>query len=227
MNKQPPKDSNEVELNDRVDAVANQKPRKSEIDSKGRRDAVRNIIAGGGVVGVAASTQWSKPIIDAVVLPAHAQTSADDSGPVTLIGNASLRSVVDNGQNHPSDILDFFIGSANARIAIPDPAGSCLTLVVDSTMFDLTIDFADTSRVNFTGSVSNNAFSGSDSGISVTGTVDLMASMPTASGQITDGSNTYTFALDDTQTSCSPIQVTTTPEPTTTSGTTTTTAPTE
>ncbi len=45
----------------------------------GRRDTLKGIIAGGGTVVTAASLkgQWSTPVIDSVVLPAHAQTTAD------------------------------------------------------------------------------------------------------------------------------------------------------
>lgn len=46
---------------------------------RGRRLLVKSAIASGGVVVVAhgLSPQWSKPVIESVVLPAHAQTSTD------------------------------------------------------------------------------------------------------------------------------------------------------
>ncbi|MEM7358798.1 MAG: hypothetical protein AAF431_06865 [Pseudomonadota bacterium] len=45
----------------------------------------------GGAAAVAAPAKWSKPVIDAVLLPAHAQTSCvtDTTVGGPLIGNAS------------------------------------------------------------------------------------------------------------------------------------------
>ena len=44
---------------------------------EGRRKALRKLLVGGGIVG--ASTQlpdkWTKPLVDSVLVPAHAQTS--------------------------------------------------------------------------------------------------------------------------------------------------------
>jgi hypothetical protein len=44
---------------------------------EGRRKALRKLLVGGGIVG--ASTQlpdkWMKPLVDSVLVPAHAQTS--------------------------------------------------------------------------------------------------------------------------------------------------------
>jgi hypothetical protein len=37
-----------------------------------KRAAVKRLIAAGGVV---AATHWSKPVVDAVILPAHAQST--------------------------------------------------------------------------------------------------------------------------------------------------------
>lgn len=46
-----------------------------------RRDALRKILAGGGIVVGAESLpgNWSKPLIDSVILPAHAQTTGNDT----------------------------------------------------------------------------------------------------------------------------------------------------
>lgn len=59
-------------------------PGRSATDDTGltadrRRDALRKILAGGGIVVGAESLpgNWSKPLIDSVVLPAHAQTTGD------------------------------------------------------------------------------------------------------------------------------------------------------
>jgi hypothetical protein len=45
-----------------------------------RRDAVKNILAGSTLAaGAATSSVWVKPVVDAVVTPAHAQTSTPTS----------------------------------------------------------------------------------------------------------------------------------------------------
>ena len=142
------------------DSTQNQTPIAGQASSEERRRAVKNILAGSGVVaGAAATSQWSKPIIDAVMLPAHAQTS----GPVTLVGNVSVSpTTMNNKQPSATDVLDFFIGTANAGNApsAPDLAGSCMTMMVDSTSFDLLVEFASAPSINVPGTVSNGAISG-------------------------------------------------------------------
>ena len=49
-----------------------------------RRTALKGLAIGGGI---GALTQWSKPVVDAVVLPAHAQATvqAQGRGALTII----------------------------------------------------------------------------------------------------------------------------------------------
>lgn len=42
-----------------------------------RRDALRSIAA---VSGIAVASTWTKPVIESVIIPAHAQTTASFSG---------------------------------------------------------------------------------------------------------------------------------------------------
>jgi len=45
-----------------------------------RRSTLRTLLTGGGVVTLSAlPAQWVKPVVDAVVLPTHAQTSPEDA----------------------------------------------------------------------------------------------------------------------------------------------------
>ena len=69
-----------------------------------RRKALKNILAGSGTVVTAAAMQdkWAKPVIESVVLPAHAETSIA-SFSVTL--QASL---------DRNEILDLFVPTAHA-----------------------------------------------------------------------------------------------------------------
>ena len=58
--------------------MAESKKENNHQVNDGRRKAVRNILTGAGVtagVGVVANKAWMEPVINAVVLPAHAQTS--------------------------------------------------------------------------------------------------------------------------------------------------------
>jgi hypothetical protein len=46
-------------------------------NSNDRRDSIRKILVGGGVIGAsqALPSQWTNTVVNAVMLPAHAQTS--------------------------------------------------------------------------------------------------------------------------------------------------------
>jgi hypothetical protein len=60
--------------------------RKTKIDSS-RREIMKNIAAAGSVAGVLAlSGKWSKPVVDAIILPTHAQaTNVNVPSPTTTI----------------------------------------------------------------------------------------------------------------------------------------------
>ena len=49
------------------------KEQKTADTGKGRRNVVKGIAVGAGSVTI---SQWSKPVVETVVLPAHAQTTA-------------------------------------------------------------------------------------------------------------------------------------------------------
>jgi hypothetical protein len=54
-----------------------------------KRSALKKIIAGGGVVGTAAllPTKWTRPLVEGVILPAHAVLSCTNS--LTIPGNSN------------------------------------------------------------------------------------------------------------------------------------------
>lgn len=70
-----------------------------------RRKALKSILAGSGTVVTAAAMQdkWAKPVIESVVLPAHAQTSG-------LAGSFTSSNNTQNG----TDLLDSLVPSAHA-----------------------------------------------------------------------------------------------------------------
>ena len=49
----------------------------SEKSNEGRRRLIKKLAIGGGVATTASSmpTKWVKPVLDSVILPAHAQTT--------------------------------------------------------------------------------------------------------------------------------------------------------
>lgn len=50
--------------------------------SRKRRKALKTILAGGGVISVGSNLpdSWKRPVLDAVSLPAHAETSPKENG---------------------------------------------------------------------------------------------------------------------------------------------------
>ena len=201
------------------------------VQSNQRRKAVRNILAGSGLtLGAATAGSWVKPVVNAVILPSHAQMSAPV--PVMLAGNASTSPVVSVDPDQlpgSSSVLDFFIGPANAGVAVDGPilSGACLTMTVpgDGT-FTLNVELVAGSPLAVSGTVAGGAISGSGGGLSVTGTVDLAAATPAAMGTISNGTDTHSFTIDGATTGCMPIGTTvapttsTTPQPRTTTTTT-------
>jgi hypothetical protein len=62
---------------------------QSEQDNESRRTLLKHLLAAGGTaIGAAAALpdKWVKPLVDAVVVPLHAQTSPGIVNPITLAG---------------------------------------------------------------------------------------------------------------------------------------------
>lgn len=57
--------------------------------SEKRRKALRNITVASGVAAVGAGQKWTKPVVDSVITPAHAQASDPDPGPPPPLGSIS------------------------------------------------------------------------------------------------------------------------------------------
>lgn len=77
------------------DQADEQPSRDPELEN--RRRAVHRILAGGGLIAgsQALPGQWTKPVVDSVILPAHAVTSLTDPCLVTILeGNQSSSSVL-------------------------------------------------------------------------------------------------------------------------------------
>ena len=63
-----------------VRAKHHQKKEKGESISRSRRKALKTIAAGTAVAGTMALTgKWSKPAVDTIILPAHAQATTGNT----------------------------------------------------------------------------------------------------------------------------------------------------
>lgn len=71
--------------------------------NQSRRTLLKSIAAGGGAVvaGKTLPDTWKKPVIDSVMLPAHAQTSGEDFSGLYSTQNAFLRPVNRTGSGSP------------------------------------------------------------------------------------------------------------------------------
>lgn len=88
-----------------------------------RRRLLGTLVAG-GAAGAALPSQWKKPVIDAVMLPAHAQTTGVL---VAAGGGTGTASPGPAPQGTPGEgLLDFFVGPAQAK-----PAEFCLEINVE------------------------------------------------------------------------------------------------
>lgn len=58
---------------DNIEASSQNSESSNTVDNNKRRDAIKKTIAAGGVTMMAST--WSRPVVESIVLPAHAQTS--------------------------------------------------------------------------------------------------------------------------------------------------------
>ena len=184
---------------------------QNDIDQQkeARRKAVKNILAGSGIaVGAATSGKWVKPAVDAVITPAHAQTSTTS----ILRGSAAISPKLAADIPSSRSVLDLFMNSANADSVSPSLDGACLTLTLDfgAGTCTMLVEYASYPSVMVSGTLSGTSISGSNGSISFTGTTDGTS----AAGSISNGSSNYAFSLADSVTACTPTEprdTTTTP----------------
>jgi hypothetical protein len=107
------------------------------MSDKSRRKLLKSIAAGSGaiVAGKSLPESWSRPVVDSVMLPAHAQTSI-------VVGsyfNEELFGVVpDSGllqeqNNMFAEVINYFIPNVNAGILPPiSSSTACATATADN-----------------------------------------------------------------------------------------------
>lgn len=98
----------------------------SSLDTSSRRKLLKSFAVGGGVAATAASMpkEWVKPVLDQVVLPAHAQTSQPDpivgvfsSGATLGLELPDMRSPTDGFAKQQYELLEALIEPAHASAA--------------------------------------------------------------------------------------------------------------
>ena len=150
--------------------------------SENRRKLLKSIATGSGaiVAGKSLPESWSRPVVDSVILPTHAQTSGGaSSSSITLTSNGTITNVntmapvTDNMVAEKNSFLDSLVPSAHAAVcAVADQCG----------------------RVDFTGG---------NSGVLIVSNVGdspfILDGSNAASGTV--GNIPYTVQLDATRTS--------------------------
>lgn len=99
-----------------------------------RRKLLKSLVAGGGVMasGKILPDHWSAPVVESVVLPAHAQTT---SGPIDGVFLAEPTFVNLDDTAEPDSILDLFAEPAHAGLSTPIP--KVCTNAISSILFSV------------------------------------------------------------------------------------------
>ena len=138
--------------------------------SSARRNILKSIALGGGVVATAASLpkEWTKPVLDQVLLPAHAQMSSPTQGTYATTASLGLNfnRDTDGFAETQYALLDMLVSPVNAGhpAAINFCGQDDADAISDATLFirinanmsvDLAIDSLDLSTPSVCGAVSN------------------------------------------------------------------------
>lgn len=155
--------------------VKGQVGNQSDTRTAARRKILRTLVAGGGAVTAAriTSEDWVRPVVESVVLPSHAQTSAAGatgpggnfaSGPV-MVGVQPDSDTLLAEQPLSDELLEFFMPSASAQ-GIPCINASCdvsfgLQIAPDASRGFVCVSGDSTGSAGLIG-VSGTGFSSSD-----------------------------------------------------------------
>ena len=112
--------------------MENQRNILSPVDTTNGRRRLLKMLAAGGVASVALPEKWVKPVIDAVIVPAHAQ------GSIVVINGifTNIANIIPNNLSsiNPGTLMDrfagLFIGSAHATPISPCQLENATTVCV-------------------------------------------------------------------------------------------------
>ena len=131
-----------------------------------RRDALKKLAIATGV-GAAATTEWAKPVVNGIIVPAHAQTTSGSSSSFNITGSVvaaaglnyklSINTVddlsaatvtLDFGGNgsvamtysaaNSTSSVEVFLSTGN-EVSSPISSGNTYTFVVDGTSYSGTV----------------------------------------------------------------------------------------
>ncbi len=110
--------------------------------NKSRRTLLKSIAAGGGAVvaGKTLPDTWKKPVIDSVMMPAHAQTSDEFFSGLYSTQNAFITRADETGRESPGQLakglgrrlLDWVVPAAHAGHVLDAICDNAYNLVFDA-----------------------------------------------------------------------------------------------
>lgn len=172
----------------------------SESRSEQRRSAVKKILAASSVATGAGLHSWKTPLVETVVLPAHAQTTGPGNGNQEAVLSGQI------GDGGSAGLLDLFMSPAYAQNG-SDLVGGCIEITVLGVTITVTVTLntsvSDTKSGVLDGCTSFTVFN--VNGFTVVGEVDDVDAPTTCTGSV--GPVEFSAVLNGT---CSVIPATTT-----------------
>lgn len=196
--------------------------------NNGRRKLLKSIAAGSGAVvaGKCLPEGWTRPVINSVMLPAHASTTNDtDSGGTdtttteaplpTSYNDTLVFNAIEGRINHLEDVLSVFVQDALAKYAPPSGGSMCVD-TSNAPDFIATVLIKDEQLSGYfkgTGTIgsSNPTLLTHMGGCDIYGTVEIMVTSYDANGAVytvyTDSGNYVAPGTAPAGTTCPQIPV--------------------
>lgn len=123
----------------------------SALPAAGRRKLLKSALLGGGAAATSlylAPERWTRPIIQSVTLPAHAQTSPDTLGDGPWASGGPLQDgSLPRDRSFAQRLSDFFVQPAAAGIVEGEPCpaifGICISQTGSGNEIEVRIGFSD------------------------------------------------------------------------------------
>lgn len=160
-----------------------------------RRKRLKQILASGGMFVGAATMQkeWTRPVIDSVILPVHALTSALNG---SFTGAAEVST--------DTDLLDYLVPQAHAVVGYH--VELCINVVNGVANVEVTVEYdwwlyTGSQALNFDINLLPNQASGGNHDINVTGTYDEKTDQITGKVKV-DGLTAKVYTADRSTATC-------------------------